>query len=605
MKKLLLLLLSVCYTLGSVAQESYPLQAIERTSFYAEPVDPPTETALPSGNIAARDGGGNTVGLTTGELSVSGTGAAVYTVPIVVPKGIGGVAPTLALTYNSQSGNGIAGYGWHLAGLSVISRVGSTMYHNDKITEVNLTETDQFALDGQRLMLKEGKHGESGAVYETETFSQVRIKAVGKSKNAAFGPDYFEVLYPDGSKAYYGKENNSQSPMEYAISSWENAQGVRIEYTYTYAEKDNQQLISNITYGGKGAQPHKVIFKYNDRNRIEEAYAGGVKFVNRKILSQIEIYNNNQYDRTYYLKYDKNDLNYNRLRGISEVRGMEAKAPIEFRYSNTNKGLKVKTSGVNVPSDNINIYNTETVSLDINGDSNTDFLLYHIAGKDSYRQLYFFDNFNKTSLYNNNIGYITPYSFSETRFEDVFPSKIVLEQGQSDYKQAFVIVQQFGDSISFKTYTRNSTSLYNQDEKRWKLPVHFEEGQKRCEYIWMHWMMDDFVDPNEPVKEISRCENIKFISGDFDGNGLTDVLAIEKPVWKDRCTMILPKKENGDYDYYESIKCIDCENYRDYRGNIYWIDLDKRKRKDYVKNTHNGVSLDKDYALFGFLRADY
>ncbi|EFS96374.1 hypothetical protein HMPREF1977_2325, partial [Capnocytophaga ochracea F0287] len=191
--KRLLLLLSVCYTLGSVAQESYPLQAIERTSFYAEPVDPPTETALPSGNIAARDGGGNTVGLTTGELSVSGTGAAVYTVPIAVPQGIKGVAPTLALTYNSQSGNGIAGYGWHLAGLSVISRVGSTMYHNDKITEVNLTETDQFALDGQRLMLKEGKHGESGAVYETETFSQVRIKAVGKSKNAAFGPDYFEV----------------------------------------------------------------------------------------------------------------------------------------------------------------------------------------------------------------------------------------------------------------------------------------------------------------------------------------------------------------------------------------------------------------------------
>ena len=176
----LLLLLSVCYSLGSVAQESYPLQAIERTSFYAEPVDPPTETALPSGNIAARDGGGNTVGLTTGELSVSGTGAAVYTVPIAVPQGIKGVAPTLALTYNSQSGNGIAGYGWHLAGLSVISRVGSTMYHNDKITEVNLTETDQFALDGQRLMLKEGVYGKAGATYQTEVFSDLKIKQLSE-----------------------------------------------------------------------------------------------------------------------------------------------------------------------------------------------------------------------------------------------------------------------------------------------------------------------------------------------------------------------------------------------------------------------------------------
>ncbi|ALC96838.1 SpvB/TcaC N-terminal domain-containing protein [Capnocytophaga sp. oral taxon 323] len=274
--KRLLLLLSVCYTLGSVAQESYPLQAIERTSFYAEPVDPPTETALLSGNIAARDGGGNTVGLTTGELSVSGTGAAVYTVPIAVPQGIKGVAPTLALTYNSQSGNGIAGYGWHLAGLSVISRVGSTMYHNGKITEVNLTETDQFALDGQRLMLKEGKHGESGAVYETETFSQVRIKAVGKSKNVAFGPDYFEVLYPDGSKAYYGKENNSQSPMEYAISSWENAQGVRIEYFYTI--ENNSLRIKHIEYGNNA----KIEFNYDDRTRPEVAYVGGMEFINGK-----------------------------------------------------------------------------------------------------------------------------------------------------------------------------------------------------------------------------------------------------------------------------------------------------------------------------------
>ncbi|MFC2505861.1 MAG: SpvB/TcaC N-terminal domain-containing protein, partial [Capnocytophaga ochracea] len=290
----LLLLLSVCYSLGSVAQESYPLQAIERTSFYAEPVDPPTETALPSGNIAARDGGGNTVGLTTGELSVSGTGAAVYTVPIAVPQGIKGVAPTLALTYNSQSGNGIAGYGWHLAGLSVISRVGSTMYHNDKITEVNLTETDQFALDGQRLMLKEGKHGESGAVYETETFSQVRIKAVGKSKNVAFGPDYFEVLYPDGSKAYYGrnhKGNRSQSVLEYALSHWENAQGVSIEYYYTI--ENNHMVISRIEYGGKDNALHTVSFKYIARNRTESAYVGGVACINDKILSAITVTDNN------------------------------------------------------------------------------------------------------------------------------------------------------------------------------------------------------------------------------------------------------------------------------------------------------------------------
>ena len=143
--KRFLFLITLFYSLNFTAQEVYPLQPIERTSFYAEPLDEPTYTELPSGSITARESGANTIGLTTGELSVSGSGAAVYTVPIAVPKGIGGVAPTLALTYNSQSGNGIAGYGWNIIGISKITRVGSTPYHNGQLTGVNLTETDQFA----------------------------------------------------------------------------------------------------------------------------------------------------------------------------------------------------------------------------------------------------------------------------------------------------------------------------------------------------------------------------------------------------------------------------------------------------------------------------
>ena len=263
MKRYLLFIL-VLYTLKGGAQKTYPLEAIERTSLYEEPLDMPTYTALPiSSAISARSNGATTIGQTMGNLSVSETGAAVYTIPIAVPRGIREVAPTLALTYNSQSGNGIAGYGWHLAGLSVISRVGSTKYHNGKISEVNFTNTDQFALDGQRLLLKEGIHGENGAIYETEIFSQVRIRAVGKSKNAAFGPDYFEVLYPNGAKAYYGrnlKGNRAQNLLEYALSHWEDAQGVNIEYFYT--TENNRLYIDRIEYGGKEKVLHTINFKY-------------------------------------------------------------------------------------------------------------------------------------------------------------------------------------------------------------------------------------------------------------------------------------------------------------------------------------------------------
>ena len=557
--KRLLLLLSACYTLGSVAQESYPLQAIERTSFYAEPVDPPTETALLSGNIAARDGGGNTVGLTTGELSVSGTGAAVYTVPIAVPQGIKGVAPTLALTYNSQSGNGIAGYGWHLAGLSVISRVGSTMYHNGKITEVNLTETDQFALDGQRLMLKEGKHGESGAVYETETFSQVRIKAVGKSKNAAFGPDYFEVLYPDGSKAYYGKENNSQSPMEYAISSWENAQGVRIEYFYTI--ENNSLRIKHIEYGNNA----KIEFNYDDRTRPEVAYVGGMEFINGKILSQINITDNNTSYRNYKLSYNTNSLEYNRLTSVQENVGEEERSPIEFKYWDTigrhrlrrKRRFLTKISTVETSLGKINALNTATIPIDLNADNFTDFILYPTIKEQAKKELFFFDNFRQENLRT------VAYKATVPKFDNIFAVKMLTNSGHLYKAQGFVMATQEFKKVILKVCKQGTNSIIVEDTKEWNLPTYWDER------AYYQGILDNRAAslPNPPKEKYIENPNYKLLSGDFNGDGLTELLGIEYAFPYERCHIM--KRE-----------CF-CDVVEKGRG-IYLIDLDRRKNKDYT-----------------------
>src|SRR4030095_5870018 len=59
---------------------------------------------------------------TEGQFSVSESGAATYTIPLQLPPGSGGIQPQLALSYNSQSGNGLLGVGWSLSGLFALTR---------------------------------------------------------------------------------------------------------------------------------------------------------------------------------------------------------------------------------------------------------------------------------------------------------------------------------------------------------------------------------------------------------------------------------------------------------------------------------------------------
>jgi virulence plasmid B protein len=53
---------------------------------------------------------------------ITSSGAATYSVPIVVPKARGPV-PNLAPLYNFQSGNGVAGMGWSISGIPAITRI--------------------------------------------------------------------------------------------------------------------------------------------------------------------------------------------------------------------------------------------------------------------------------------------------------------------------------------------------------------------------------------------------------------------------------------------------------------------------------------------------
>jgi len=195
-------------------------------------------------------GSSTEVGITSGELSVSLAGAANYTIPISVPPGINGIVPQISLSYSSQGGNGVVGYGWNIAGVSSITRIPSTKFHDGIIDPVDFDSYDRFALNGQRLIVKTGSgaYGADQTLYETESFSNLKIKSYGVHPNGAnYGPAYFTVEHPDGSKAYYGNSTDSKSITDWAITYWESPQGVRISYTYVLA--NNVLDIASIKYG--------------------------------------------------------------------------------------------------------------------------------------------------------------------------------------------------------------------------------------------------------------------------------------------------------------------------------------------------------------------
>ena len=212
-------------------------------------IDPRTGECI---DIIDPPGGGGssssaTAGRTRDNFDVSLSGSAIYSIPIALPPGIRTIKPNIALSYNSQAGNGLVGWGWNISGISTISRIPATKFHDGQSDGVDFDSKDRYALDGQRLVLKSGSYGASNSVYQTENYSNVKIRAIGTSPyGSAYGPSYFIVHYPDGTKAFYGNASNSRSRLEWSLYKTEDPQGNYVQYSYL--QNNGLSRINTIKY---------------------------------------------------------------------------------------------------------------------------------------------------------------------------------------------------------------------------------------------------------------------------------------------------------------------------------------------------------------------
>jgi len=263
-----------------------------------------------------------------GEITINqtgGNGSLGYTVPINAYQAPTGMSPTVQLAYNSMSGNGIAGYGWQLGGLSAISITNFNKYFDDYIAPA--TKAGPFTLDGQRLIYL----GYSS--YQTE---QGNVKVVPNRTDN--GITYFKVYYPNGNIATYGFTTNTTAKVSYPLTNITDLNGNTIDYAYT--ESNNVYYIAEINYGGRiGTIPlanfAKISFNYESRTDVTPVYVAGVKIQQDKRVKEIKTYFNGNLLLTYGLTYT--NANSSLLTQIDCSSNSKSLNPLKFYYGENNQ----------------------------------------------------------------------------------------------------------------------------------------------------------------------------------------------------------------------------------------------------------------------------
>jgi len=323
------------------------------------------------------------VGATPGSFRVSESGAAIYTIPLAVPPGTAGMAPTLSLNYNSQSGNGVLGVGWSLGGLSVIHRCPATIVQDGFKGGINYDANDRYCLDNQRLVAVSGNYGADGTEYRTETESYTRIISYGQAGN---GPASFKAWTKAGQIIEYGNTADSRIEAQgkatvrlWNVNKISDTKGNYIATSYIEDNANGEAYINRIDYTGNdaaGVAPYaSVQFGYEARPDVESGYEVGSIIKNSKRVINIKTYSNSALFKDYRLTYEQGiSANRSRIKSFTECDINGNCLP------NTNIGWTDSTNNFSNPVQSYpngwnfgNPSSWETITGDFNGDGKSDY----------------------------------------------------------------------------------------------------------------------------------------------------------------------------------------------------------------------------------------
>ena len=256
---------------------------------------------------------------------IANSGAARLSYPIAVPPGRRGLAPRLTLEYNSGGRDGMVGVGWSLC-LPVIQR--STRNGLDY-------QGSSFEHDGEELALRpDWGAGYYGAKRE-EHFSKYQLSSLSAG---------WVVTTREGTRYTFGAQTGSRLENPYGIFQWcldrvEDPNGNY--YSITYFKDQGQIYPTRISYTGNGRlnPTHAVEFAYEARPDAVLSYLTKARVATAKLLTSITTKANGQVARYYDLVYEQGRSGRSRLKQVKA----DPLPPVTFTYQEGGTGAFTRT----------------------------------------------------------------------------------------------------------------------------------------------------------------------------------------------------------------------------------------------------------------------
>ncbi len=347
------------------------------------------------------------VGTLAANFAVDHAGSAHYSIPLQIPAGTAGMAPTLAFGLASGGGNGELGIGGSLSGQSSLARCPTNLVLDGFIAPIEFSDRDGLCLDGERLVLVEGDPWKPESVYAKRRDDLTRIRLI--TATTCVGEIAFEVRSADSKIHNYGCGDDAvvfgpRGIFRWALARSRDRFGNYIDYDYAVDDTEVWSAegqfegvarvahrLVRIRYTGHVAEPvlapdRTIELEWEDRPDVQRGWFAGAPQAQVLRLREVSAFADGKLVRRWPLTYAQSEATgRSRVVAITECAADDAcKPPTTFEWIEGELAMDAvpakewSADGGQMPYlDGVNGDKAEKlyqVTLDANGDGMSDVL---------------------------------------------------------------------------------------------------------------------------------------------------------------------------------------------------------------------------------------